>query len=531
TLSIFLLTISVYFIDTLRDKPSTRNFILTGVLLGLAALARPNIIIFIPFFLGWMFFFQKTRTLRITLFLSGLLIVILPVTIRNYAVSGDLVLISSQGGVAFYMGNNAESTGFTGWVPGTSRDWWGEGKTQTDQIAEKESGESLQPSQISSYWFGRGFAEMSAKPGKWLQLFGKKIKYLFSGYEISDTEDIYYERKSSVLLSMLLWNGWLKFPYGLLVPLALFGFLLCFRWAQESHLLLFQLAYALSIVLYFVTARYRLPLVPIFAVWSAAGVNAALLQVKAKSFNKLIIPGIALLAGLVLLNLNPGIKKTGDHLEAVIALGTKYLDQGEHEKALASFQQALDLDSTAVRAANSAGVAAINSGRTAAAMSYFEQALRHDPYLKNARLNLARLQHGAGQLDQAVANLQIALQIDTTFGAAYAELGDIFFDTEKYPPAIELYELADQYGASDLKLLNRWAKALFIEKQIPAAIAVNQRLVKADPQNPMAHYNQGLFYLAADSLSQAEASFKRVLELDPGNNAAQKRLRAIQSLK
>ena len=58
-----------------------------------------------------------------------LLVVVLPITIRNCAVGGDAVLIASQGGVNFYIGNNPDSDGRTAIVPGTPGDWWG-GTTQ-----------------------------------------------------------------------------------------------------------------------------------------------------------------------------------------------------------------------------------------------------------------------------------------------------------------------------------------------------------------------------------------------------------------
>jgi len=531
TLYILLLILSLFYIDKLRTDPTLRNFVSSGLLLGLSALARPNVLLFIPFLLIWFYFFRRFDLKLIAMFFLGFLLMVLPVTIRNYVVSGDFVLISSQGGVAFYMGNNPEATGFTGWVPGTSRDWWGEGKHQTDRIAEETAGKSLKPSEISNYWFGRAFDEMSKLPGVWLQLFGRKIRYLFSGYEISDTEDIYYERKSSILLSLLLWNGIIKFPFGLLMPLAFTGLIISFRKSEQSLLWLFQLAYVFSILLYFVTARYRLPLVPVFAIWAAVGVAGFVEIVKAKTYNKLMAPAAVCLISLVLLNLNPGIRKTNDHLDAVIALGIKYLDQGNNQKAMTAFQQALDLDSTAVRAANSAGVAAIRLGHKEQAAYYFQLALRNDPNNKDARLNLARLQHQIGLLDQAAANLQAAIQIDTTFGEAYAEYGDLFYDTKKYRTAIGLYQLADHYGAIDEKMLNRWAKALFIEKRLPEAITINQKLVTLNPDNPLALYNQGLFYLAADSLSKAETFFERCLQVDPGNGEARKRLSAIRAIK
>lgn len=85
-----------------------------GGLVGLAALVRPVILPVFGLFL--LFSIQRLRSLPrlarvLSLSLLALLVVILPWTYRNYQVSGRLALISTNGGVNFYIGNNAAATG------------------------------------------------------------------------------------------------------------------------------------------------------------------------------------------------------------------------------------------------------------------------------------------------------------------------------------------------------------------------------------------------------------------------------------
>ncbi len=79
---------------------------------------------------------------------------ILPVTLAN-TLSGDFVLIASQGGVNFYIGNNPESDALRAVVPGTRTDWWG-GYNDAIFMAEEALGRKLKPSEVSRYWYGRG---------------------------------------------------------------------------------------------------------------------------------------------------------------------------------------------------------------------------------------------------------------------------------------------------------------------------------------------------------------------------------------
>ena len=48
----------------------------------------------------------------IVLFALGIILVISPVTIRNWVVGRDLVLLTSQAGQNFYIGNNPRASGF-----------------------------------------------------------------------------------------------------------------------------------------------------------------------------------------------------------------------------------------------------------------------------------------------------------------------------------------------------------------------------------------------------------------------------------
>ncbi|MCP5066498.1 MAG: glycosyltransferase family 39 protein, partial [bacterium] len=87
-----------------------------GLLLGLAALGKPNVLLFAPVALLWIFTeFQRTiqwkRWLPAALFTAGVVVAVLPISIRNYIVSQDLVLVSSNAGVNLYIGNHEGTDG------------------------------------------------------------------------------------------------------------------------------------------------------------------------------------------------------------------------------------------------------------------------------------------------------------------------------------------------------------------------------------------------------------------------------------
>lgn len=530
-LFIFLLLIFLLQLDRLIDRPSPGNFLLSGLLLGLTALARPNILIFLPIALFWIAFRLKDRGRGIVLFAAGALLVILPVTIRNYAVTGDFVLISSQGGVNFYMGNNPWSTGHSAWVPGTPRDWWAEGYPATIKIAERDTGKPLKASQVSAYWWKKALTEMSSRPLQWTQLLSRKIHYLLAGHEISNTEDIYYQREFSALLAVLMWEKGIAFPFGLILPLAFLGLALSFRWRRQSHLILFQASYAISIILFFVTARYRLPLVPIFCLWAAAGLVVPFRLARQGQIGKYAITGLAFIILLILVNRNPLRGSEIPCVDGSINMGNKHLENKQYEKAIAAFREAAILDSQSARSANGAGVALLGLGRIDEAKREFERAILLEPALLQAHNNLARICQQEGDLMTARSHFAKVMELDSSNVFAQRGFADVALTLKEYTLAQQHYEKAHDLGASDRQLISRWAQTLLMQEKYAEALRVNAILLASEPGNARARHNQARIYMACDSLDQAERELEEVLRLTPDSKEARNQLEEIRKIR
>jgi predicted membrane-bound mannosyltransferase len=158
SLIVFLDLLLIWSLLRAARAPAKLTYGLAGVVLGLSAIARPNILLFGPAVVIWLVVVRrrelKRGLLHVACVTSGCLLVILPVTIRNYVVGDDLVLIASQSGVNFYIGNNPRSDGHTAIVPGTPGDWWGS-YYATIERAERALGRKLKASEVSRYYYGQ----------------------------------------------------------------------------------------------------------------------------------------------------------------------------------------------------------------------------------------------------------------------------------------------------------------------------------------------------------------------------------------
>ncbi|MEJ2721717.1 MAG: glycosyltransferase family 39 protein, partial [bacterium] len=165
TLVVFLDTLALLFLTlAIQARPGSPDriavggfrigpgplFAAAGLALGISAVARPSVLIYLPALPVVLYFAvpstgagsrrnHRAWIRQTALVYAAAAVVILPVIVRNYVVGRDIVPIASQGGVNFYIGNNPESDGRTAIVPGTRWDWRG-GYEDAIRLAEEAEG-------------------------------------------------------------------------------------------------------------------------------------------------------------------------------------------------------------------------------------------------------------------------------------------------------------------------------------------------------------------------------------------------------
>ena len=92
---IFLNLLSIYLLLHYKKQKNWRIWFLAGIVFGLAAISRPNVLVLVPFLLIWLYFiFSELKNfiqkIKIPLiYLVGILIPVFAVSLRNYAVTGE----------------------------------------------------------------------------------------------------------------------------------------------------------------------------------------------------------------------------------------------------------------------------------------------------------------------------------------------------------------------------------------------------------------------------------------------------------
>jgi 4-amino-4-deoxy-L-arabinose transferase-like glycosyltransferase len=260
--------------------------------------------------------------------LLGLALAVAPATLHNYVSGHELVLVSKNGGINFWIGNNPD---YDKTVNIRADAEWHR------LVNEPARAGVLGAAANSSYFVHKSLAWVRRAPGAFLLLQLHKLRLLVAGHEIYRNQAIYPARLTSPVLRVLLWKiPGLAFPFGLLFPLAGLGLVVA---ARRARLLAWLVAcLAATIVAFFVTSRYRVTMVPFLCIFAACGVRWFV--VDANRWQRLGA-GVAVLGLYLLSNLGQGPMDLAMNADAEYSLGIRMGERGHLRAATALFESAV----------------------------------------------------------------------------------------------------------------------------------------------------------------------------------------------
>lgn len=126
----------------------------------------------------------------------------------------------------------------------------------------------------------------------------------------------------------------------------------------------------------------------------------------------------------------------GEHLSQ----GVEYAKQGQLDKAIAEFEEAIRLDPNYVKAHVNLGIAYAKQGMFDKAIAAYEEAIRLDPNIVEAHYNLGNAYAEQGMLDEAIAEYKEALKLNPDDVNTHLNLGVTYRDLGKSDEAIAEFE-------------------------------------------------------------------------------------------
>ncbi len=429
-----------------------------GLSWGLSAIATPNLLLAVPPVAVWIARRKGTaiegaplepRPGRRVIWRSAMIFLlavagpVLLVGARNLAVAGEPVLISSNGGINFYLGNNADYGRTIRLRPGG----------EFERLAQEPENLGIVGAAAASHYFtSRAIAYLVSYPGSALRLYLRKAGDLVAGREIPRNENTYAYRSRSIVLRALLWRCGVAFPFGVVAPLALAGLVAGVGAASAGGasvgsgaaaarsgrrlLLVIAASYAASILLFFPTDRYRLPLVPLFALFAGA-----VLAAPRATWRKPLVLG-ALLAGLLLFNLD-AFKATESWPEEE-ALNRAYAlrMQGRLPESQREYERALAINPGRIDPYNALAVLAAEAGDWEEAVRRYRQLLEIAPDFVEVRRNLGQALLALGRKEEARREWEQAIHLAPGAGLALADLSLSYLEEGVLATAFDYAERA-----------------------------------------------------------------------------------------
>jgi len=413
-----------------------------GVWFGLTVLTRPVLLPFLPFAAWWIWNVRKTsggnanhRTKQsvinaaatgegdnrifptrsiggkkgegiaqkpLLFVLSGITPLLISL-ILHLSIGSGQVLVSAQGGVNFYIGNHRESDGITARFPGLGAGWnWETVRNWAESSAHK----TLSAAEIDRFYWRVGFNEIQADLSGFISRTMRKAVLFWNRIEISSNRDLYYHGRCFPLIGVLMWIG---FPVAL--PLALVGLYSGWQLKGVRLLGLFVLVYFLSVMPFFVNARFRHPLTPIIFILTSGGIITLIDLIKQKkAIRKWVGMTIAFVIGIIL----PFLAQSG-------------VDPDRWDYGL--FTE---------------GIVFERIGRVAEAEEVYRRSLEHNPRAPFVNFKLAELARDRGDLIDAADLYRKELSLQPKFAKAWNNLGVTWVDLGEEEQALSCFMRAIQ---------------------------------------------------------------------------------------
>lgn len=512
----FLTSAALFTLTLALRRHTSRWMLSSGVVFGLASLNRPNMLLAVAGIAlalvvlrpPWRTTFRLAGISAAAVLLAGVLAGLSPALLRNIVVARQWTMVSSHGGLNFYIGNGLGATGFFREIPGIRPDISGQEK-DARRVAEAATGRVLTESEASDYFFGLARSWIQGHPGEALALFAKKLGFVFSAQHIALPHSYpFYAYDSGTMLRFYVIGP------GLLVPLGLAGLIFAAPPGDRKDYLAwiaFVPAYAVGVAAFFVAERYRLPLLVPLCVGAGAALDRVIPRAdtvndtkrqehgrKGGFFEKTLPYSLAPVSGrssrrllatvsfaVLFIAVNWPHKLHDGRWEEGLRMSQRLVVLGRYDEAERMVPAVAAREPRPGVTDYGLGVQFLQAKQNAPAIAHLSRSAQLDPDQPRVRYALGQALLGAGRASEAVPHLRAG------FGAG-GELPGGGYDL-----AVALKEVGDFSGAAD----------------------VIRRVTPPDTGDPEAYLRLGRLAAQVRAPEAAEPFFRRAAQLGPGQAA------------
>lgn len=552
-LLVFTALFLIYTLAIWTEKTSFMHFAIGGFALGTFALVRANILLFVPVVIAWLAWILSRRKILFKLpigvlgFMLGMALAVSPATIRNYITGNEPVLISTNGGLNLFIGNNEFSDGITPEIPGLKQmagiDSW----TPFDyplivRSLNSKLGKHLNYNEASSYWISEAVHYIKTHPWEFITLTLKKAVLFWSPREIANPTEVYYDRMHSNILRNIPGN------FSVILSLSITGIILFFLNLKkplrdrETYspppkiqlevtvlILLFIFIYFVSFLPFLISARFRVPIIPFLFLFGSYGLYHIGRYIYVRNFRN----AVAWLSFMIILyaasNIN-FINHESDLAQWRYYRGLTFLKSGQTDNAIREYLEAIRIKPDFPEAHNHLGASLYKQGKQDEAISLYKKALLINPDYLDAHNNLGVALAAQGKYGEAITHYTRALRVKSDDEEAYYNLGLALAAQRKLDEAIAHYTKALLIKPDYAEAHHILGVTLAELGKYDEAITYYTRALRIKPDYAEAHNNLGIVLAKQGNLTEAITHFMEALRIKPNYADARNNLGLAKAL-
>lgn len=520
TLILFLSALIINFTLDVIENGSNLNLWKLGLAIGLSALARPLVMIFLPFLFYLLFTQDRSNWLkRAATVFAAVLVLLVPVGIRNLVIGGEFTLTTSSAGMNFYVGNNPEATGLYWEAPFLSSvEPWFENEDYR-RVASEAVERNLTTREAGGYWRNKSLDWMINNPGDYLLLLSRKIFYFWNRAEFANNVSIYMGKEASPLLRYNPFGFWLTAPIGLA------GLVLLWKkagWKRARTPWLWLIAYFSGMMIFFVSSEYRLPILLSLIVGAGFFVDELIKRVRNRKIEPVLSAVVLGLVFMPFINLRTDFIKRGENARMdYFNYGSILLKNNKYEASIERFQKSLEIDPYFAEGLLKLADAYYRSGQTDKALDIGKRAGLENPetvlsIIKGQAIHEAYALLEEGKLKDAMsefaaAGLDSSAAVAETTRVSRLKRAQISYSEGRHDEAMNLFQLvrADDKD-KDPSVFYNIAFMLWQSGEIDSAEFYATEAIEVDSMNIPTAYLLARIYNATDRREQAENLIRRV---------------------
>ncbi|MEW6536823.1 MAG: glycosyltransferase family 39 protein [Candidatus Auribacterota bacterium] len=449
SLIVFTINVSLLFFVLFAKNRKIGYLIAGGIFLGISALGKPDTILLAPVIALWLFFSsteRKNGLIHTGILTLAVTLTILPLTVLNWLVEKEFILLTSNGGVNFYIGNHPDAPGIFAIPPQSGLAVDGLHKI-SHRVAEYHLQKKLKPSDVSKYWFQRGTQFIKDNPMEFILLLAKKSLLMINRFEVPNHHSFYFYKSRSFVLRFIFLN------LSIIIFFACIGLLTSLEKRSELALLYIYLTVMFVVsVFFFISDRYRLPVVSILIIFCSYGIYKTAQMIKEKQWSKnisVIIPAVMLfgLSWIPLSIFDHSFKHDYKNL------GNVYFGLKQYDQAIYFYRTVLEQFPAEQFVHANIAKSYYMQQNYSGAIQEFEAEIKVNPNFSEPYLHLATIYMQKNELQKAEQSLRRMPGLENSY-PGLMKLGKIYMRSGKLQDALRIFEAMSKSYPNDKEVQN-----------------------------------------------------------------------------